>query len=79
MMYICGLWLTITHVASYQHVSLVTGAAVTAHSVVALMVTPSISLAALVDICKQDGGTVDVSAGKTSSWAVYGSGLSGWC
>lgn len=47
--------LTITHVASYQHVALVTGAVVTAHGVVALMVTPSISLAALIDIYKQDG------------------------
>lgn len=53
----CISLLTITHVASYQHVALVTGAAVTAHSVVALMVTPSIPLAALVDICKQEGGT----------------------
>lgn len=52
MMAIYGLWLTITHVASYQYVALVTGAAVTAHSVVALVVTPSISLAALVHICK---------------------------
>lgn len=52
MMSIYGPWLTITHVASYQHVALVTGAAVTAHSVVALVVTPSVSLAALVDICK---------------------------
>ncbi len=55
-----GLWLTVTHVASYQHVALVAGAAVTAHGVVALMVTPSISLAALIDICKQDGGTVNM-------------------
>lgn len=44
--------LTVTHVASYQHVAFVTGAAVTAHSVVALMVTPSVPFAALVDICK---------------------------
>lgn len=52
MMSIYNLWLTITHVASYQHVALVTRAAVTAHSVVALVVTPSVSLAALVNICK---------------------------
>ena len=51
-MCICGLWLTITHLASHQHVSLVTGAAVTAHSVVALVITPSVPLAALVDICE---------------------------
>ena len=79
MMCIHGLWLTITHVVSYQHVALVTGAAVTAHSVVALMVTPSISLVALVYICKLDSGTVNMNTGKTSSWAVYSFGLFGWC
>lgn len=51
MCMVCGL-LTITHVASYQRVAVVTRTAVTAHSVVALMVTPSVSGAALVNICK---------------------------
>lgn len=60
------LQLTVTHVASYQHVALVTGAAVTAHSVVALVVTPSISLAALINICVEHGDTADMNAGKTS-------------
>lgn len=66
---VCG-FLTMTHVASYQHVALVTRAAVTAHSVVALVVTLSICGAALINICKQDSGAVNVNTGKTSSWAV---------
>lgn len=46
--------LTTTHVASYQHVALVTQAVVTAHSVNALVVTLSICRAAFINICKQD-------------------------
>lgn len=45
------LQLTSTRVASMQLVALVTGAAVTAHGVVAPVVTPSVPLAALVNIC----------------------------
>lgn len=48
-----GLWLTVAHVPSHQHVARVTGAAVAAHGVVALVVTPSVPLAALVHICKR--------------------------
>lgn len=54
------LQLTITHVAPNQHVALVTGAAVTAHGVVALVVTPSVPLAALVYICTEGGDTADI-------------------
>lgn len=50
--------------APHQHVALVTGAAVTAHSVVALVVTPSVPLAALINICTQDGDTADVRGNK---------------
>lgn len=60
------LQLTSTHEASFQLVALVTGAAVTAHSVVALVLTPSISLAALINICAEDGDTADMNAGKSS-------------
>lgn len=54
MMAVWGLWLTVAHVASHQHVARVTVAAVAAHGVVALVVTPSVPLAALVHICKSD-------------------------
>lgn len=59
---VCGLRLTITRVATNQHVALVTGAAVTTHSVVALVVTPSISIAALIDICKYNRDTINTNA-----------------
>lgn len=49
---VCGVRLTIAHVTSHQHVALVAGAAVAAHGVVALVVAASVSLAALVHICK---------------------------
>lgn len=51
------LQLTSAHVASQQLVALVTGAAVTAHRVVALVLAPSVPLAALVHICarRRDG------------------------
>lgn len=61
-----ALWLTVAHVTSHQHVAWVTGAAVAAHGVVALVVTPSVPLAALVHICKRDGGgTVNPRWSKT--------------
>lgn len=58
------MWLTVAHVTSHQHVARMAGAAVAAHGVVALVVTPSVPLAALVHICKEEeednigGGTV---------------------
>lgn len=61
----CSSGLTITHVASHQHVAVAAGAAVAAHGVVALVVAACVPLAALVDICKQDK-----QSGKTASWLV---------
>lgn len=65
-----GLWLTATHVASIQPVTLVTGAAVATHGVVALMVTPSVCVAALINICIQDDNTVNMDYRKIKAACV---------
>lgn len=44
--------LTVTQLAFDQHVTAATGAMVATHSVVTLVVTSSIPLVALVDICQ---------------------------
>lgn len=62
-----GLWLTVAHVASYQHVARVTGAAVAAHGVVALVVAAAVPLAAFVHICKRPAALSSPNEGKTMS------------
>lgn len=68
------LTLTQTHVVTRERVSMMTGAAVTAHGVVTVVLTSAVPSAALIHICKSHTHTFAVS----QSGAARDVGI-GWC